>query len=185
MLTSALCHIRHFRNSDLIHVFEYRRNMEARGAYFPYVMQSEHLAHKEFQENGFSTEQCERLGIFTSEGALVGEIAHFKGKTATTREIGYFLFEQQARGRGYTSEAVRLLSDYLFRRSAEINRLEILMAVDNLASEKTAQKAGYIKEGRLRSYLYMNGDYHDAYMYSLLRSDWQSQMQESIQHKQA
>jgi RimJ/RimL family protein N-acetyltransferase len=52
-----------------------------------------------------------------------------------------------------------------------LQRIEILAAVGNKASQRVAEKAGAKKEGLLRKRLSIRGQAHDAVMYSLIASD--------------
>ena len=42
---------------------------------------------------------------------------------------------------------------------------------DNIASQKMFEKCKFVREGRLRSRVYRDGQYYDFYEYSLLRSE--------------
>jgi len=63
-------------------------------------------------------------------------------------EIGYGL-RADWRGRGLTTRAVRLVTDWAFFR-AGIARLELGAAVDNAASRRVAERAGFRPEGVAR-----------------------------------
>ena len=63
-------------------------------------------------------------------------------------EIGYGL-RPGWRGRGLTTRAVRLVSDWAFSR-AGFARLELGAAVDNAASRRVAERAGFRSEGIAR-----------------------------------
>jgi RimJ/RimL family protein N-acetyltransferase len=63
-------------------------------------------------------------------------------------DVGYWL-RGDARGRGYTTRAVRLLSRWAFDVGCE--RLQIRADTKNAASIRVAERAGYHREGVLRS----------------------------------
>ena len=69
-------------------------------------------------------------------------------------------------------EAVTLLTDYLFRTML-INRLEIHMNTQNIASEKVAIHCGYRREGIARGAVFSRGKHIDVAMYALLREEWE------------
>lgn len=71
------------------------------------------------------------------------------------------------------TEAVQLLTDYLFKTTL-LNRLEIHMNTDNLASEKVAIHCGFTKDGIARGAVFSRGKHVDIAMYSLLRTDWEA-----------
>ena len=97
-------------------------------------------------QNSFVTEDSELFVIEDASHHVVGVITHFKSRTPVSREIGYRLFEPALAGRGYTTEAVRLLVDYLFNVH-QFHRLELLTAPDNIASVRVVQKCGFQFQG--------------------------------------
>jgi RimJ/RimL family protein N-acetyltransferase len=75
----------------------------------------------------------------------------------------------EARGRGVASEALRLLTDWGFSRG--LHRLELRIGADNVASQRVAERCGYVREGLLRSLHFKEGRRSDIVVYSRLRSD--------------
>jgi RimJ/RimL family protein N-acetyltransferase len=67
------------------------------------------------------------------------------------------------------TEAVKLAREWGFAETGLV-RLEVLVAVGNLASRRVAEKAGAVYEGTLRSRLLVQGTRHDAAMYAFIRS---------------
>lgn len=65
-------------------------------------------------------------------------------------EVGYWLL-RAARGRGLATRAVRLLVAYAFD-SLRLERLELFTLPGNDASERVAERCGFVREGVLRSY---------------------------------
>ena len=86
-------------------------------------------------------------------------------------EIGYRIKPSERR-KGYTTEAVRLLVDHLFRTKA-IERIESVTDTENLPSQRVLAKNGFKREGELRKRFFLEGKYRDEYIYSLLREEWQ------------
>jgi ribosomal-protein-alanine N-acetyltransferase len=73
--------------------------------------------------------------------------------------IGYWIDRAYA-GRGYTTEAVKLLTQYGFSVLA-LHRIEINLRPENAASRRVAEKAGYVFEGERARYLHIDGDWRD------------------------
>jgi ribosomal-protein-alanine N-acetyltransferase len=73
--------------------------------------------------------------------------------------IGYWIDRAYA-GRGYTTEAVNLLTEYGFSVLA-LHRIEINLRPENAASRRVAEKAGYVLEGERPRYLHIDGDWRD------------------------
>lgn len=84
-----------------------------------------------------------------------------------TGHIGYWC-AREARGQGVTTRALRLLSRHGFGELG-LQRLELITDPDNHASQRVAEKAGYRREGVLRSHLdHPDGRRRDSVMFSLL-----------------
>ena len=76
----------------------------------------------------------------------------------------------EARGRGYGTEAQRLVAAYLFETTA-VNRVEASTDVENVAEQRSLEKAGFRREGIMRGAQFRAGAYHDLVLYSRLRND--------------
>jgi RimJ/RimL family protein N-acetyltransferase len=56
-----------------------------------------------------------------------------------------------ARGRGVATAATRLAGNWAFEAVPELARLQLRAAVENVASNRVAEKAGFTREGVLRA----------------------------------
>ena len=72
-----------------------------------------------------------------------------------------------ARGRGVGSRAQRMLAEHLFATTA-VERIEASTDVANAAEQRALDKAGFTREGVLRSLLEFEGRRHDLESWSLL-----------------
>ncbi len=84
-------------------------------------------------------------------------------------ELGY-LVAPWARGRGVASGALRLLARWAFGELGLV-RLQLVTDVDNVASQRAAEKAGFRREGVLRQALELKGRRSDCVMWSRLPAD--------------
>jgi len=75
-----------------------------------------------------------------------------------------------ARGRGHGTEAQRLMADHLFR-TTDLHRVEASTDVENLAEQRSLEKAGFTREGVNRQAQFRAGTYHDLVLYARLRWD--------------
>jgi ribosomal-protein-alanine N-acetyltransferase len=103
-----------------------------------------------------------------SDEALGAVVLMFRRQPLTV-EIGYWLVER-ARGRGVGSRAVALLARWAVTEG-RLARVEALVVPDNIPSQRVLEKAGFRREGHLRSYLVFDRRRADALIYSLLPSD--------------
>jgi RimJ/RimL family protein N-acetyltransferase len=85
--------------------------------------------------------------------------------------LGYWV-RSSATKRGVASAATRLIARFGFRELG-FQRLEIVAATGNGASQRAAEKAGATREGVLRKRLLINGQPHDAVLYSLVAEDFE------------
>ena len=74
-------------------------------------------------------------------------------------------------GEGIASEAARLVVRYGFEKLG-FQRIEVVVAADNAPSLRVAEKIGAVREGRLRNRLLVNGSPQDAFMHSLIPTDY-------------
>jgi RimJ/RimL family protein N-acetyltransferase len=103
----------------------------------------------------------------TEAGEVAGAIGLRVNDQSRTGHIGYWC-APQARGRGVTTRALRLVSRYGLEQLG-LQRLELITDPDNRASQRVAEKVGFRREGVLRSHLpHPDGRRRDSVMFSLL-----------------
>ncbi|MEJ2608325.1 MAG: GNAT family protein [Anaerolineales bacterium] len=83
--------------------------------------------------------------------------------------LGYWVRSDRT-GEGIATEAVRLLAQFGFREVG-LQRIEIVVGVENGASRRVAEKAGALFEGILRKRIKIGDRHIDAAMYSLVPDD--------------
>ena len=84
--------------------------------------------------------------------------------------IAYCIFEEHTQ-KGYGSEALYLLCQYLFRH-LKLNRIEADIAEHNLQSLALVQKSNFQKEGYFREYSMSQSKLSNHYRYALLQRDF-------------
>ena len=85
-------------------------------------------------------------------------------------EVGIFIGDEECRGMGYGSEALKLLTDYAFDY-LNINSLMLKVFAFNDRAVACYKKVGFKEIGRRRSCYYLNGEFHDELFMDLLRDD--------------
>lgn len=88
-------------------------------------------------------------------------------------DIGFVITDPDARGKGYASEAVRLLLDYLFA-GYPTERISAVTDAENIPAQKLLENTGFKCEGTLRRVSFRDGKYCDWKIYSILREEWDS-----------
>jgi RimJ/RimL family protein N-acetyltransferase len=84
-------------------------------------------------------------------------------------EIGYWV-APWARGLGVAGRATRLLAEWALSDQG-LERVELLAATGNVASQRSAERAGFVREGVLRNAGHVHGGRVDLVVYSLIRAD--------------
>jgi RimJ/RimL family protein N-acetyltransferase len=84
-------------------------------------------------------------------------------------EMGIALLPE-FRGKGYGTQAQKLLASYLFAHTT-VHRIEAATELGNLAEQRALEKAGFTREGVLREIGWRDGAWRDGVIYSLLRTD--------------
>ena len=104
---------------------------------------------------GARVQWAERSGAtFAIVEAATGSVAGSIGMRIVDREqavveVGYWAAEP-ARGRGLTTRALRLISRWLLE-TVGAERVQLRADIENEASIRVAEKAGFVREGVLRS----------------------------------
>lgn len=106
-----------------------------------------------------------------SSGKLAGGITlgNIRHGVAQSGQIGYWVGERYA-GKGLMLEGLRLIVGYAFD-TLRLHRIEAACIPDNARSIRVLEKAGFRREGLLRSYLRINGAWQDHYLYALIATD--------------
>jgi RimJ/RimL family protein N-acetyltransferase len=171
MLQGDIIRLRTVRESDLDRLYEFHQDIVNRGEYFPIGVMSEPLFKRRFQETGFWQQDEGMLVILGDTDDILGHIEFFQTVTYLDElELSYHIYTQEHRGRGIATEAVTLMTDYLFNRTKH-NRIRLIIHPDNLASKRIAEKCGYQHEGTARGAWFNRGKSQDVEVYARLRND--------------
>lgn len=105
------------------------------------------------------------LLVTDAASVLGGGTLHRIDRELEQGEIGYWLFPH-ARGRGVATRTARFLAEHGF--SIGLRRIEARVFAGNPESERVLQRAGFTREGILRSLPRRAGGRDDMTLYSLL-----------------
>jgi RimJ/RimL family protein N-acetyltransferase len=170
MLEGKNVNLKIMEKEDLPLFTEWINKPEVIGEYNPLRQLSKTEIEKEYDDK--KLEQTEFF-IEKKDGSKIGYIWHFTFPFARLLEIGYFLVPNE-RGKGYCTEAIKIMIDYLFL-SRNTMRIQAHTDARNLASQKALEKAGFKKEGTVRKSLFIRGEWRDACQFSILREEWKEQ----------
>ena len=130
---------------------------------------------RRFVEDGMWSTTAGRL-VVEVDGEPVGEVSWRPEKWGPSERSRCLAFGisllPDHRGKGYGTEAQRLLIDHLFA-ATETHRVQSDTAVDNPAEQRSLEKAGMRREGIVRGAEHRRDAYHDHVLYGILRTDWE------------
>ena len=150
---------------DLPLVAEWANNPEFGGEFEPL----EQVSLEEVEKWHSSLGSDEKwFMIEKKDGNRIGQI--FRSPRGPHFLIGYRLLPSE-RNKGYCTEAVKILMDYLFL-AKRIMRIQAETNPKNIASQKVLEKAGFKKEGLIRKSIFVRGKWEDGALYSILREEW-------------
>jgi RimJ/RimL family protein N-acetyltransferase len=112
----------------------------------------------------------EAFAAVDGDGGFLGlALAPSIDREAAEVELGYIV-APAARGRGVAQRMLRVLTAWAFAE-AGAQRIVLIINVENVASERVAERCGYTREGVLRS-IHLKQDVRtDAAIWSRLPSD--------------
>lgn len=115
---------------------------------------------------------CRYFSVETTEAALhVGNIWLWDINTTDRKaEVRILFGDEAARGRGYGSEAIRLLAELAFDTMG-LHRLFAYVFSINPRAKRAFEKAGFTSEGVLRQDRRVGDEYVDVYLLGHLASD--------------
>lgn len=109
-----------------------------------------------------------------SSGRVVGNCGMFDiAHPHRSAEVGIVIGELDARGRGYGTEAMRLLLDYAFT-AAGMDSIMLRVYEFNPAARRCYEKAGFREIGRRRGSRWFNGRFWDDIYMDVLASEFES-----------
>ena len=149
----------------------YNSGPDAASAYGWFGWTDPAAMRRRWEENGLLSADSGNLLVVSGQEA-VGHVSwrrNPQGPLNYSWNIGIGLLAE-ARGRGIGTRAQRLLAAYLFANTM-VNRIDAYTDVTNTAEQRALEKAGFTREGVLRSAQFRDGGFHDIVVYSILRHE--------------
>ena len=164
--------LRPLRESDLPYFDNYARPEADPWSFFGFRAPDQ--VRRQYAADGLLSADAGLL-LVEVDGTVIGDVgwhAVLYGpppNAGRALNIGIRLLDEH-RGRGHGTRAQRALADYLFA-TTQINRVEASTDVENVAEQRSLDKAGFTREGVLRGAQFRAGGWHDLVTYSRLRAD--------------
>ena len=164
MISGELVNIRPIESTDLDWFTEWNNNPAYTGPFEPLEINS-----RDWVEKWYNSEKDAWWWVITDKNDKpLGQIVF--GPQGDYYWLGYIL-NPHFRGKGYATEAVRLIVNYLFL-SKNIIRIQAECNPENTASIRVLEKVGFNYEGLKRKSIFIQGLYVDSAIYSILREEW-------------
>ncbi|KAL9140494.1 hypothetical protein ABFS82_14G040800 [Erythranthe guttata] len=74
-------------------------------------------------------------------------------------------------GKGIATAAVKMAVPQVFDEFPQLRRVQAFVNVENTASQRVLEKAGFTKDGLMRKYFYLKGEIQDVFVFSILSPD--------------
>ena len=109
----------------------------------------------------------------------LGFVGHYRAHPVLElTDVWYVLGAKEERGKGYGTEAVGLLIDYLFH-AFDLARVGATCDVENTASVRLLDRLGLRREGMLHSALFHHSSWHDVAVYGVTKATWSERARRS------
>ncbi|MFB4166860.1 GNAT family N-acetyltransferase [Virgibacillus sp. JSM 102003] len=175
MIKGSNVHIRKLKSNDSIAMLRLQKeNREffeefsmSRGSDF-YTIRGQLERIKKYEED-INQDRDYFFGIFNNDGnGLVGTINLFQVVRGSIQSafIGYFL-DKKHNGKGFTTEAVKLLVEYGFEE-LRLHRIEAGVMPHNAGSIRVLEKSGFHKEGIAKKNVKINGQWEDHQVLAII-----------------
>ena len=122
-----------------------------------------------------SDEDLLSLAIENDAGALIGVVRLLKiDRTHGRAELAIMVGDQTAWGKGYGTDAIRLLLRHAFEDIGP-RRVELITDADNDRGIRSYEKCGFVREGVLRKHRLRHGQPLDMIVMSILQEESEAQ----------
>lgn len=165
--------LRRLEESDAESLLEYRRMPEVylyQGFRPNTIEDAVGFVRLRYEEPNIPGTRFQLAVCLSDSGKLIGDIGLKFLEDGRQMEIGYTIHPLY-HGKGYGSESVRAVIDYLFR---DLGKHRITASIDpeNYKSIRLCESLGMRKEAHFVKSLLINGNWADDVIYSILEEEW-------------
>jgi RimJ/RimL family protein N-acetyltransferase len=176
MLKGEKVILRAMRRDDLERLCQFNNDVEVEvaGGGDPPIPQSLARLQAEYDANVSKGGRDGTGFAIEADGQCIGQCALFQfDDVAHTCALGITIGDKAYWGRGYGTDAVRLLLDYAFRLR-NIWRVYLTVNSTNERAIRAYRRCGFVEEGRLRAHVWSDGKYIDLVHMGILRDEWEA-----------
>jgi diamine N-acetyltransferase len=164
--------LRAIEREDLQRLHQLREYVDleilAGGSWEPYSL----AAIEKHWEKNLDNEQPNRFAIVVDD-VVIGDCGiHHVERRDGTAAIGIAIFDPAYLNKGYGRDALNTLIDWAFRIQ-NYRRLWLDTFGNNPRAVRSYLACGFVHEGVQRQHYYVDGEYRDAVLMGLLRTEWE------------
>ena len=112
------------------------------------------------------------IDVVGDESTCIGMVQYSRiHPRAKNTQLDVLIGDSAFRDAGYGAEAVRVLLAHLFV-THKVHRVWFMVRASNARAMRGAERAGFVREGVLRSHDHLEGQFVDVVVYGMLRSEW-------------
>jgi UDP-4-amino-4,6-dideoxy-N-acetyl-beta-L-altrosamine N-acetyltransferase len=151
---------------DTENIIKWRNNKNVK-TYFLFQSQITINTHKEWMEKIVNTGKARQFIIYVKKSDKpVGSVYLRDIDTQYEKaEFGIFIGEDEARGKGYGSEAAELVCNYGFQ-TLKLHKIFLRVFADNTNAIHSYERAGFEKEAYLKDEVKINSKFRDIVLMS-------------------
>lgn len=187
MIEGEHVRLRKLERGDLpaLHRWMNDREVMAWARFSPDHMTSMAALEKEYEKE-LAGEDHDRTTFFIEDLASGKAIGWCTIRTwdrkHVSANVGIGLGEKALWGKGFGTEAVRLLLEVVFDHQGW-HRAELYTLAENERAIRSAEKCGFRRCGHERESVFYNGSFHDVVEMEQLRSEWDSRKRRASRAK--
>ncbi|HZU66520.1 MAG TPA: GNAT family protein [Ktedonobacteraceae bacterium] len=174
MIRGEKVYLRPVRQADLALLESWNVDPKHDGEFNDFGFHPSGPLQKRFAEDGLIGSRQGELLVVNYDDEVVGSVSYHQERYGPNEgSIAYNIgisLSPEYRGKGYGSEAQKLLAAYLFA-IYPIMRVEASTDIENIPEQKALEKAGFQRDGVMRKAQWRTGDWHDIVVYSKLRGE--------------
>jgi [ribosomal protein S5]-alanine N-acetyltransferase len=159
--------LRELEQEDFEEVCSWLEDTPFRSDFLPFSRDITGSAFRKELEKSLKNDSSNKFYVALHKDTKVGLFLSIKPEKFDYFEIGLYVRPSE-RGKGYATEAVRLLTKYLFEKYPVL-RIEAGTSSLNRPTQRVLEKAGFRREANRRKTLFRNGKWEGSYLYGLVK----------------
>ena len=162
---------------DIDYIHSYTSDYNNLTPFFSTRIRSKVYWKERYKKDGLWNDDKGMMKIIDREdNQIIGLVWYFKPPSQHSQmdcyEIAFNIFIKEKRSFGFASEALKLLSSYIFE-TYNIERVQstTMLDMDDASIERITNSTGYQFEGTIRKISFQRGKFVDVHLFSLLREE--------------